>query len=301
MAGTTARDEGGSNAMTTVRPMTSADVEAVMAVVSAANDEADRRAGRPLETPDEDQHEQFRRGMERFVEHDPDGAWVAVDGDTVVGMAEAIRRGPFWGLSMLFVDPASQSRGMGRRLLEATLTYARGAELRMILTSPDPRALRLYSLAGLAIHPTVEAEGRVDRAAIPAGLPGRPGDVADLDLVAEVDGALRGSRADDVEFLLQLGARMEVVDSGTGRGFAVYRPKRLLLLGATDDHTAAQLLWRVLAEIGDQAEVWGLTAAQDWAVKVTLAARLRVVGAGPLFMAGRDRPPGPWVPSGWYF
>jgi GNAT superfamily N-acetyltransferase len=284
-----------------VRPMKHPDIAGVAAVVEAAGEQADRRAGRPPEERTPEQRQAFARGMHRFVDRDPDGAWVAVEGDTVVGMAEAIRRDSFWGLSMLFVHPAQQSRGLGRRLLDKTMAYADGAEVRMILTSPDPRALRRYSQAGLAIHPAVEAEGVVDRTRIPAGLPGRTGQASDLDLVADVDAGLRGSRAEDVAFLVGDGAGLEIVDHRGGRGFAVHRRNRLAMLGATDEATAAQLLWRVLAQTEGKAEVWGMTAGQDWAVKVALAARLKVTGAGPLFVGGRERPPGPWLPSGWYF
>jgi GNAT superfamily N-acetyltransferase len=284
-----------------VRPMAFDDIDGVVAVVGAADDAAERAAGRTPEEHTDEQRAFFRTGMERFIERDPNGAWVAVASDRVVGMAEAVRRGPFWGLSMLFVDPESQSAGVGRRLLDATLTYAEGADVRMIMTSQDPRALRRYSAAGLAIHPAVEAGGKVDRSAIPADLRGRPGDLADLDLVGEVDGGLRGSRAGDVEFLVKHGSRLEVVDSGGGRGYALHRNNRLSLLGASDEMTAAHLVWRVLAESDGKAQVWCMTAAQDWAVRVALAARLSVVASGPLFVGGLERPPGPWLPSGWYF
>ncbi len=284
-----------------IRPMTPADIDGVVAVVEAAGAEADRTAGREPEAPTPEGREHFRRGMQRFVERDPAGAWVAANGGTVVGMAEAIRRGPFWGLSMLFVDPRHQSGGIGRRLLDAAGRYAEGADVRMIMTSPDPRALRRYSGAGLAIHPAVEAEGIVDRAAIPADLPGRTEDVPDLDLVADVDGRLRGSRAEDVEFLVKHGTRMEVVEGTSGRGYALHRKNHLSMLGATDEETAALLLWRFLAATDGKAQVWCMTAAQDWAVRVSLAARLSVVAAGPLFVDGLDRVPGPWLPSGWYF
>jgi GNAT superfamily N-acetyltransferase len=281
--------------------MTADDIDGVAAVVDAADAQAARDAGRDPEVSTAEGQANFRRGMERFVEHDPEGAWVAVEGGTVVGMAEAIRRGPFWGLSMLFVDPAHQSRGLGRRLLDRALAYAEGSRVRMIMTSPDPRALRRYSRAGLAIHPAVEAEGVVNRAALPAGLPGRTGDVTDLDLVEHVDRPLGRSRAEDVEHMLKHGAVMEVVDGGAGRGFALHRNNHVRLLGATDERTAAQLLWRCLAATDGKAAVWCMTASQDWAVRVALDARLRVRGAGPLFVDGLDRPPGPWLPSGWYF
>jgi GNAT superfamily N-acetyltransferase len=281
--------------------MTLDHIDGVMAVVDAGEAQADRRARREPEPSTPEGREYFRRGMERFVERDPAGAWVAVEGDTVVGMAEAIRRGSFWGLSMLFVHPDQQSGGIGHRLLDAALTYAQDAAVRMIMTSSDPRALRRYSRAGLAIHPAVEAEGVVDRSAIPTGLPGRSGDVSDLDLVADVDAGLRGSRLEDVEFLVKQGVRVEVVDSGTGRGYVLHRRNRVSLLGATDEETATVLLWRMLAEADGKAQMFCLTAGQDWAVRVALAARMKVSAGGPLFVDGLDVPPRPWVPSGWYF
>jgi GNAT superfamily N-acetyltransferase len=293
----------GSVVVTTidVRPMAIDDIDGVLAVVDAADAAAERAAGRTPEEHTDEQRAYFRTGMERFIERDGGGAWVAVAANMVVGMAEAVRRGPFWGLSMLFVHPERQSTGVGRRLLDASLKYAEGSDVRMIMTSQDPRALRRYSAAGLDIHPAVEANGTVDRAAIPTGLQGRPGDLADLDLVDEVDSGLRGSRAEDVEYLVKHGSRLEVVDSGSGRGFAVHRNNRVSLLGATDETTAAHLVWRALAETEGQAHIWCMTAGQDWAVRVALAARMSVVPAGPLFVGGLDRPPGPWLPSGWYF
>ena len=287
--------------MVDVRAMARSDVPGSMDVVRASGQAEERAQGRePTPMPDE-AWQQFRRRTERFLERDPEGAFVAVDGDTVVGVAESIRRGSFWGLSMLFVHPETQSHGLGRRLLEAALAYSRDADIRMIMTSTDPRAVRLYSSAGLAVHPAMSAEGEVDRAAIPTGLAGRSGDAGDLELVASVDEGLRGSRAEDVGFLLDQGATLEVVDSGTDRGFVLYQGERLRMLGATGRRAAEQLLWRFLAAAGPKAEMHGLTAGQDWAVKVALAARLRVRPGGPLFVSGMRSPPEHWLPSGWYF
>ena len=281
--------------------MTVGDVVGVRTVVEAAVEQLERRAGHEPQPRTDEQREDILSGLRRFVELDPDGAWVAADGGSVVGMAASIRRASFWGLSMLFVDPARQNQGLGRQLLDAGLASASGASVRMILSSSDPRALRRYALAGLAIHPALEARGTIDRKAIPDDQSSRPGDASDLNLVASVDAGLRGSRVTDVEYLLGVGAMMHVIDRGAARGYVVHRHQQLWILGATDDATASGLLWRFLAEAGTDAEIWGLTARQNWAVKVALAARLEVVPSGALFLAGREHPPGPWLPSGWYF
>jgi GNAT superfamily N-acetyltransferase len=277
------------------------DVVGVASVVEAAGQQLEQRAGRRPRPRTDEQREYFASGLRRFVERDPAGAWVAEDSGRVVGMSTAIRRGSFWGLSMLFVDPERQSRGVGHRLLDAALDYAAGAEVRMILSSSDPRALRRYSRAGLDIHPTVEATGTVDPSALPDDLDGRPGHAGDLDLVASVDAGLRGSRAEDVEYLLGVGARMHVLDRQGARGYVVHRDTRLLMLGASDDATASVLFWQFLAQVEGEAEIWGLTARQNWAVKVALAAGLQLAAAGALFLNGRERPPDAWLPSGWYF
>lgn len=279
------------------------DVTGVSAVVDAAGEAARLRAGEPPRSPrTAGQLEETRRGHRRFVERDGPGAWVAVADDEVVGVAESIRRGDFWGLSMLFVHPRFQSMGVGRALLDAALGYAAGARVRMIQSSADPRALRRYALAGLAMHPAAELGGSPRRSAIPRLLAGRPGDASDLDLVAAVEARLGRSRAEDVAFGLEgpTSNRLDVVDEGSQRGWALWNPQRLLMLGATDEQTAATLLWRYLAGAHGEALAYGLTAAQGWAYTVAHAARLTLRVGGAMFIDGMS-PPGPWVPSGWYF
>lgn len=285
-----------------VRPMALDDVAAAMSVIDAA-DAARVDAGLhpPRLPPDEAQVAATRAAHARFVERDGPGAWVAVADGRVVGVAESVRRGTFWGLAMLFVHPDFQSRGVGNRLLESALGHAAGATQRMIQSSPDPRALRRYFLAGLAMHPTAEMHGRPDRRAIPRSLPGRDGGHGDLDLVTDVEMRLGRSRTEDVAFGLGCDRyRLDVVDRGPGQGWVLWYPGRLVMLGATDDQTAADLVWRYLAGVEDEALAFGLTAAQQWAFAVAHAARLTVRVAGALFVDGMAVP-GPWIPSGWYF
>jgi GNAT superfamily N-acetyltransferase len=284
-----------------VRPMAGEDVDAIMAVVNAANAEQVAQGVIPPTPPrNPAQTAAYRRAHVRFVERDGPGAWVAAREGSVVGMAEAIRREGFWGLSMLFVRPEDQSRGVGRALLEATLGYAEGADIRMIQSSPDPRAMRRYAQVGLAMHPTAEISGRPDRTSIPVGLPGRAGDASDLELVASVEAAIGRSRTEDVAFGLEIGDRLDVVETGGRRGWVLWQSGRLLMLGATDDGTAATLLWRYVGQTGDNAAVYGLTAAQNWAFDVAHQARLSLRVDGAMFVAGMAIP-GPWIPSGWFF
>jgi GNAT superfamily N-acetyltransferase len=284
-----------------VRPMAFEDVDAVIAVVNAANaDQVARQVVPPPPPRTAAQTAAYRRAHVRFVERDGPGAWVAAREGSVVGMAEAIRRDGFWGLSMLFVRPEDQSRGVGRALLEAALGYADGADVRMIQSSPDPRAMRRYARLGLAMHPTAEISGSPDRKSIPTDLPGRGGDANDLELVASVEAALGRSRSEDVAFGLEVGDRLDVVETDGCRGWMLWQPGRLLMLGATDEETASTLLWRFVGQTGDNAAVVGLTAAQNWAFNVAHDARLSLRVDGAMFVAGMAVP-GPWIPSGWFF
>jgi GNAT superfamily N-acetyltransferase len=69
-------------------------------------------------------------GLRRLHEHtlatDPDRFLVAERDGRLVAFGSAVQRGPLWFLSMLFIDPAEQARGLGRRLLN-DLRAPRGA------------------------------------------------------------------------------------------------------------------------------------------------------------------------------
>lgn len=297
-----ARAWTGDAARCDLRPMVIEDIEAALAVVEAADAGLAEAGLHPPPVPPSDVEVERRRlAHARFVQRDGPGAWVALSDGQIVGVAESVRRDSFWGLSMLFVHPDFQSQGVGGRLLTAALSYADGASQRMIVSSADPSAMRRYFVAGLAMHPAAELLGRPDRRAIPASLPGRDGAEEDLDLVTSVEAQLGRSRSEDVAFMLKDDRfRLDVVDSGPGRGWAIWRSDRLAMIGATDDQTAAILLWRYLGRCDSKTVAYGLTAAQQWAFAVAHEARLTVRTTGALFVHGMAVP-GPWIPSGWYF
>jgi ribosomal protein S18 acetylase RimI-like enzyme len=83
---------------------------------------------------------------------DPDGYFCAVEEGRIRGMVSALVRGRVWYLSMFFVLPGDQGRGLGRALLERALAYgeARGAEVRFTWATLDPRAQARYVTAGMA-------------------------------------------------------------------------------------------------------------------------------------------------------
>ena len=235
---------------------------------------------------------------------DPAGAWVAVDGDAVVGIALSLRRGPMWFLSLLAVATGLQSRGVGKALLEASLRTSDGAAASWILASADPKALRRYALAGFAPHAGYSAAGPLDRALLPGRLHVRDGDWArDAELVDGVVTGLRGAPyGPDIEAMSATGHELLVADEGSDRGFAILRAVGgVASLGATSPGLAQRLLWAALAR-GESREVtveW-LTSDQQWAIDVALAARLALLAGPSSCRRTTLGPMTPYLPGGAY-
>jgi GNAT superfamily N-acetyltransferase len=281
-----------------IRPLTADDVPA-----------ADRAAWSALREhiPDAFAHEneeRARRGQYRIahlLETDPDGAWVAEADGEVVGIGLALLREGVWGLSLLAMRPDLQSRGGGRRLLEATLRYAENARGAIILSSTDPRAMRRYALAGFELRPCVAFAGIVDRSALPGGLRSRPGSAAvDRDLCDVVSRHVRGAaHGTDLEAFERAGSQLLIHDDG---GWAAVRDGSPALLAARDEAIATDLLWSALAhgERGATVHVDFISAGQDWAVQACLRAGLAISPDGPVYVRGDVGPLAPYLPSGAY-
>jgi GNAT superfamily N-acetyltransferase len=285
----------------TVRPMTDADVEAATRVQLAAFTDLARRNGEPEHPITHAQRDRTRQRHLHFIANDPDGSWVATDGDTVVGCALALRREGLWGLSLLAVDPALQSKGAGRRLLNAALDYSEGCDRAIILSSTDSRAIRSYATSGFALFPQVFATGVPSLEAAPSSMGRvRDGSAADWDLADEIDRGVRGAgRGPDHELVSAL-ASMYVVDDEDGRGYVYLRDGETYVLAATDEATATALLWRCFRHCDDHdlpTTVEHITGEQQWAITACLAARLAIRPGGPVFW--RDAtPPRSYLPSG---
>jgi predicted N-acetyltransferase YhbS len=262
------------------------------------------QAGIPAEfVPDESvRAARAQRRIAHVLSTDPEGAWVAEDGDgRVAGVALALVREGVWGLSLLAVAPSDHGGGLGGRLLRAALRTAEGTRGGIIVSSQHPAAMRSYARAGFELRPCVTLAGVVDRSTIPAGLRSRPGDPeADRATIDRASRHVRGaSHGDDVATMLENGFQLLVLPD---HGFAVIRDGSVALLAATDDDAARDLLWSSWAHgvRGASVHVDFLTAGQDWAVRAGLEAGLALSAEGPVFTRGALGALRPFIPSGAY-
>jgi len=289
-----------------IRPMRPSDVSDVERLTGAAYHQLDVLT-RPGNWPaprsrDERTAAQWRERCLRSIQADPGGCWVAENEDALVGVAISARRELMWILSGYAVAPSAQGTGLGSRLLDAALSYGAGCLRGMLASSVDPRAVRRYRLAGFTLHPTMLLWGPVDRALLPVVDFVREGSPTDRDLADSVDRLTRGAaHGPDHESLAAL-ADMLVVDRPTGQGYAYVRPGgSVAALAATNLRTAQRLLWECLSRStpGSPVEVGHLTAEQEWAVDVGMAARLELHQRGYLALR-HMRPPAPYLPSGYH-
>ncbi len=92
---------------------------------------------------------------------------MAVRDGQIVGVAQVMVRERLWCLSLITVKPDAQSGGAGHALMQSALNYGTHADCGLIVASDDSRALRLYGLSGFRLLPTFQADGLIDRAALP--------------------------------------------------------------------------------------------------------------------------------------
>ncbi|HEX6027058.1 MAG TPA: GNAT family N-acetyltransferase [Solirubrobacter sp.] len=280
--------------MPELRPMVESDVEAVHAMSVAAFGELVARQG--LEPHPEPDPAVAQLRLRHLLRTDPDGCWVTEDEQGISGVAIAILREGIWGLSLLVVRPDQQSSGVGSALLTRANEYADGARGRIILSSPDPRALRAYFRLGLEAHPSLDGIGVPRNVTMPDGI--RQGGHDDIPFTAQVDAYVRGAaHGSDIAAQLEMGNTLLIAPQ---RGYAITAGGEVRLLAAFDDDAASELLRAALAHAGDQrAIVSWMTAKQQWAIGVCVEAGLKLTGdGGAVFVDGDVGPFTPYLPSG---
>jgi ribosomal protein S18 acetylase RimI-like enzyme len=290
--------------MVTFRQMTEGDVPSAVAAFERGLLGISTGLGLPI-TGNTIQDERRRQDRTRhFLGTDPEGSWVAEEGETIVGMSQSFVREDYWMLSQLGTVPGRQGRGVGCDLLQLALSHGDPDSPGTIQCSSDPKAMALYTGFGFTLHPVVTGWGAIRPGAVtrPPGVDRyEANDVGEreLDVVTAIDRQVRGSARtiDIVAMLAQPGNRLLLHGD---QAYAVAKDERIVTLGARQEESAALVLRTMLAEApaGETIEVNWLTSAQQWAVREIVAAGIELRPYGPVMVRGMDGPPSPYIPSG---
>lgn len=129
------------------RPMTPADIDATGYIRKAALEGLAVSQNRPVNPWQPQRYPHF----EHLLTTDPDGAWVASIGGTVVGFSMGFVRGTTWFLAQLFVQPEVHAKGIGQELLRLAIEAgrARGATVLSVVSSTAHASQSLYMRAGM--------------------------------------------------------------------------------------------------------------------------------------------------------
>ncbi|SEN70893.1 GNAT family N-acetyltransferase [Actinacidiphila rubida] len=242
-----------------------------------------------------------QRGRTRHLAAtDPGGCWIAQDEEAgPLGAVLSSRREGTWAMGLLAVLPGAQGKGVGKALMARSMAYGTACLRGVVWGPPHPVAARTYRRAGFTLHPAMALDGVVDPSGL-APLDGavHPGTPRSRDMMDSVDRRTRGgAHGPDHEELLRH-HRLLVVDDLAGSGYCYVRDGVVELLAATSRRLATRLLTAALLTMpqGRAVRVSGLTAEQEWAVDVGIAAGLSVANAGYVCLRGM-RPPSPYLPS----
>lgn len=290
-----------------VRPMTVEDLPRVVKIARRAYDEdiTDMQDVHGLE-PWADPKKRPDRAGDRITSYtlgqhilqtDPDLCLVVEDGGKIRGASMAIDREGTIVMSMTAVPPKHQGQGYAAALIER-LRGAIDNHMRSMAVVRAAETIRTLFPWNFDVHPSMRAEGVIDRSQLPTLKYVRDGDVNDLDLLVQVDRRLRGASRDGDHHLLLHGARLFVAEDRTARGYAYCHPNGSpLTVAASTTTLARELLFACLASAdGDYpAAVRNITSEQRWAFDVVRRLRMDLHIAGPVIVRGMALPT-PYLP-----
>jgi GNAT superfamily N-acetyltransferase len=237
----------------------------------------------PLENPG------LRRLHSHTLSTDPDRFWVATEADgRVVGFGSAVERGPVWFLSMLFVSPNVQARGLGRALLDRLLPAPGGPSILATATdSAQPISNGLYASLGIAPRvPVFNLVGRPDRG---PGMPPLPSGIQATSIgdagqeLDSLDASVLGFAHPEDHAYVRADSRTGFAyRAGDGRlaGYAyASEAGRVGPIGVRDADLLAPVLAHVLATVVPRgaSSVW-LPGTAGQALATTIGAGLRIEG-----------------------
>lgn len=232
-----------------------------------------------------------------LLTHDRPGCWVADAGTAgIVGVALSQRHDLLWTMSALQTAPGWAAALAP--LLDAALGHSRGCLRGMARLGTGPEKAAAMRRAGFDLHPTMRLHGVIERASLRFVEAVRSESTASHVVVDSVDRQVRGGARGPALAGLAEATELLVCDTGSAQGYAYHRAGTPVTVAGTSREAARRTLWAVLSQRphGHPVEIGGLSAEQDWALDVGLAAGLAVAPDG--YLALRHlRAPAPFLPG----
>jgi GNAT superfamily N-acetyltransferase len=234
--------------------------------------------------------------VEAFVAHPAIYGVVAERDGRVLGSNFLDERGPVRGVGPITVEPDAQERGVGRRLMEAVLERAAGADgVRLLQDAFNTRSMALYASLGFEIKDPVALVAGRPRGAVPAGYAVRALTSEDLPSAADLSLRVHGyERTAELADALAMGGATAVLRDGELAGYAT----ALAHFGSAHAVAEGTDAMTALILAADAPVSFLLPTRQHELFRRALAAGLRVVKPMNYMVIGAHREPaGAWIPS----
>jgi predicted N-acetyltransferase YhbS len=223
---------------------------------------------------------------------------VAESNGRVLGSNCLDERSIIHGVGPVTVDPTTQNRGIGRKLMQAVLDRSRernAAGIRLVQAAFHNRSLSLYASLGFDIRePLVVIQGRTRERSIP-GCTVRATTSADLDACNALSERIHGfDRGADLAFSSQQGTALVVERAGRITGYST----GLAFFGhtTTESNQDLQALLTSVESFGGAGFL--LPTRNTELFRWCLSNGLRVVEPLTLMSIGLyNNPAGAWLPS----
>lgn len=276
------------------RQASESDLAGEHAVFTAAQEELHNRRGAPWLAPPFDPAGMWAQVHRHLLAHDGERAFVAEHGGRIVGFTAALVRGDCWFFSALFIDPAQQGQGVGRRLLD--LAWDGEHRRRITITEAiQPVSTGMYAARGLlpvtpilgfAGQPSTEPAESTLRPAVPAPEALRAIDLAAYGFDRAVDHQFWASTSARATLWLNAGRPCAYSYSGGPASGGLIGP-----VVGIDAASAAQALRAELADSTGKEIGVDIPGSATTLVKVALDAGLRLTDVGLLLLSSGQPPP----------
>jgi predicted N-acetyltransferase YhbS len=273
-----------------IRPATSADVEPCGRIIYEAFLGIAEQHRFPPDFPSIEAATQL---ASLFINHPAVFGVVAESDGEVIGSNFLDERDPIRGLGPITVDPRSQARGIGRRLMQAVLDRGRDAVgIRLLQDSFNTRSIALYGSLGFDVkEPLLLMTGRPSSKP-PSDVEVRPLVADDLEACAALCARVHGfERTGELADALKLFAPIVAVRRGRVTAYASTATFWPLNHGVAETEADMRGLLLGAANLASQPLSFLLPVRQADFFRWCLGEGMQVVKPMTLMVSGRYREP----------